>query len=127
MMLEADGIIANLTPWRGVSADVGTVYELGFMCALNKAAYAYTNVAPGHFARLVAHYGGRYVVGPGGTPRGPDGLAMEDYGMMDNLMLPGGVESRGGTVVIGNAPHHAVDTDTEAFAEVLRLMADRYL
>ncbi len=46
MMLEADGIIANLTPWRGVSADVGTVYELGFMCALNKAAYAYTNVAP---------------------------------------------------------------------------------
>ncbi len=45
MMLEAGAIIANLTPWRGIAADVGTVYELGFMCALDKIVYAYTNIA----------------------------------------------------------------------------------
>ena len=32
-MKEADAIIANLTPFRGPSADTGTVYELGYMAA----------------------------------------------------------------------------------------------
>lgn len=127
MMHEADGIIANLTPWRGISADAGTVYELGFMSALGKACYAYTNVAAGHFQRTAAHYGGRYAADPAGKLRGPDGLAMEDYDMMDNLMLPGGVERRGGEVVIGAAPPGAIDTDTAAFEECLRIMARTYL
>ena len=30
MMIEADAIIANLTPFRGPGADAGTVYELGY-------------------------------------------------------------------------------------------------
>jgi nucleoside 2-deoxyribosyltransferase len=127
MMQEAAGIIANLTPWRGISADVGTVYELGFMCALGKACYAYTNVARDHFTRTMEHYGGRYVRDAAGRTRGPDGLAMENYQMMDNLMLPGGIERRGGVVVIGNAPPDAIDTDTTAFEEVLGIMKARYL
>ena len=127
MMLEADGIIANLTPWRGISADAGTVYELGFMCALNKACYAYTNVARDHFLRTVDFYGGRFASDNHGRVRGPDGLAMENYDMMDNLMLPGGIAQRGGSVVIGNAPADAIDTDTEAFEECLSIMAKKYL
>jgi len=35
-MREADVCIANLTPFRGVSADPGTVYELGYMAAEGK-------------------------------------------------------------------------------------------
>ena len=31
MMIEADAMIANLTPFRGPGADAGTVYELGYM------------------------------------------------------------------------------------------------
>src|SRR6476620_11538350 len=31
LMDQADVIIANLTPFRGPSADAGTVYELGYM------------------------------------------------------------------------------------------------
>jgi len=123
MMLEADAIIANLTPWRGISADAGTVYELGFMCALDKIAYAYTNIAKRHFERVADYYHGRHATDAEGTPRGPDGLAMEDYELMDNLMLPGGAERRGGKVVIGNAAPDAVYTDTAAFAECLRLIA----
>src|SRR5262245_1313471 len=37
LMEQADAIIANLTPFRGPSADAGTVYELGFMLGLAHA------------------------------------------------------------------------------------------
>src|SRR3981189_899 len=36
MMIEADAIIANLTPFRGPGADAGTVYELGYMAGTGK-------------------------------------------------------------------------------------------
>ncbi|HMQ57215.1 MAG TPA: nucleoside 2-deoxyribosyltransferase, partial [Rhizobiaceae bacterium] len=123
IMAEADAIIANLTPWRGVSADAGTVYELGFMCALGKIVYAYTNVAASHFERVRAHYGEDGLADGPGMWRGPDGLRFEDFGMMDNLMLQGGVERRGGKVVIGNAAPDALYTDTTAFAKCLSLLA----
>ena len=45
-MREADVCIANLTPFRGVSADPGTVYELGYMAAEGKPVFAYTNDDP---------------------------------------------------------------------------------
>jgi nucleoside 2-deoxyribosyltransferase len=127
MMYEADGVIANLTPYRGISTDVGTAYEVGFMCALGKAVYAYTNVARGHLQRQIDYYGGRYTTDASGHFRGSDGLTVDNFDMMDNLMLPGGIERRGGVVVIGNAPPESVDTDTTAFEECLRIMAKKYL
>ncbi|MGO7161517.1 nucleoside 2-deoxyribosyltransferase, partial [Rhizobium johnstonii] len=33
-----------------------------------------------------------------GRPRGPDGIAIENHGMADNLMIDGGVEATGGKV-----------------------------
>lgn len=36
-------LIANLTPFRGPSADVGTAYELGFARALGRPVFGYTN------------------------------------------------------------------------------------
>ena len=36
LMRGCDAIIANLTPYRGASADVGTAFELGFMRAFGK-------------------------------------------------------------------------------------------
>ena len=35
-MNRADGVIANLTPFRGIAADPGTVFELGYMCGAGK-------------------------------------------------------------------------------------------
>src|SRR6185312_15423432 len=79
MMDTADAIIANLTPYHGVSADVGTCYELGYMCAQGKLAYAYTNVAADMRTRTVAHYGGDVVTDATGRWRGGrDGLAVGD-------------------------------------------------
>src|ERR1700755_2867620 len=43
MMIEADAIIANLTPFRGPGADAGTVYELGFMAGRGKLCLGYSN------------------------------------------------------------------------------------
>jgi nucleoside 2-deoxyribosyltransferase len=43
MMLGCDAIIANLTPFRGPSADDGTAFELGFFDALGRPAFAYSN------------------------------------------------------------------------------------
>ncbi len=40
LIQECDAVIANLTPFRGTSADVGTVYEIGLAKGLNKMVLA---------------------------------------------------------------------------------------
>jgi len=86
-MHRADIIIANLTPWRGPSADVGTAFELGFMQAASKPSFAYTNDANGMLDRMrlldpgVRHDPSR----AGWVDR--DGLLVETFGCGDNLML----------------------------------------
>lgn len=127
MMLEADAVIANLTPFRGIAADTGTSYELGFMCALGKPVFAYTNVAANHFTRIMGHYDGVATVDETGRYRGADGLSIENFDMVDNLMLHGGIVRRGGAVVVGNAPAEAVYTDLMAFRECLRQAAELLL
>ena len=42
---SCDALIANLTPFRGPSADPGTVYELGFMRALGRPVSGFMNTA----------------------------------------------------------------------------------
>ncbi len=37
-------VIANITPFMGPSAEVGTAYEMGFAHALGKKVFAYTNI-----------------------------------------------------------------------------------
>ena len=125
MMLSADAIIANLTPFRGIAADTGTSFELGFMCALGKAAFAYTNVAANHYSRVLAYYDGAVAKGEDGHKRGPDGLSVEDFEMIDNLMLHGGIERRGGAVVVGNADPAALYTDLTAFEACLAIAVEK--
>ena len=125
LMDSADAIIANLTPFRGIAADTGTVYELGFMCGRGKIAYAYSNVADDHYARTRAYYGGDTHHTPDGRERGRDGLSLEDFDMVDNLMLDGGVERRGGVMVRREVPEAERYTNTSAFEECLKLLASR--
>ena len=106
LMLEADAII-------------------GFMCALGKAVFAYTNVAANHYRRVLAHYHGDVEMAEDGHLRGPDGLSVENFDMVDNLMLHGGIERRGGTVVVGHAAPDALYTDLAAFEACLAIAAER--
>lgn len=127
MMLEADAIIANLTPYRGIAADTGTTFELGFMCGLGKPVFAYTNVRKNHFERTTEFYQGNLVQDATGRMRGPDGLAVENCDMIDNLMLHGGIVRRGGAVVIGDAALDRLYTDLSAFEDCLKIAKERML
>ncbi len=42
LMDSCDAIIANLTPFRGISADPGTVFEVGYMVGQGKPAFGFT-------------------------------------------------------------------------------------
>jgi len=68
-----DAMVANITPFRGASADVGTAWEMGFMRALGRPVVAWTTDTRDYAARIR-----------------PDGLLIEDFGLADNLMLAGG-------------------------------------
>lgn len=126
LMRSADMIIANLTPFRGVAADTGTCFELGFMCALERPAFAYTNEPRDLYRRVSDHFDGK-IGSESGTPRAPDGMSVEDFDMVDNLMMHGGIENRGGVVVVGNAAPDRMMTDLTAFRQVLEIAADRLL
>ena len=86
LIAAADLGIANLTPFRGPSADAGTVFELGLLLGLGKPAFAYTNEAADYLARVT---GAGPVSYDAAAARWRDaaGLAIEDFGNADNLMI----------------------------------------
>lgn len=127
MMNSAQAIIANLTPFRGLHADTGTVFELGYMCGQGKAAFAYSNVTSNHYQRVLAFYGGRVETAADGRLRGPDGISVEDFEMNENLMLDGGIAARGGSWVTHDAPEATRYADTTAFEAILKVAAERLL
>uniref|UniRef100_A0A7C1SXL3 Nucleoside 2-deoxyribosyltransferase n=1 Tax=Agrobacterium albertimagni TaxID=147266 RepID=A0A7C1SXL3_9HYPH len=124
-MNRADGVIANLTPFRGIAADPGTVFELGYMCGAGKIVACYTNVAETHYQRTLAWYEGKLSADGEGRMRGPDGHSLEDFDMIENLMLHGGVERRGGPVAVHPADPVQLYTDLTAFEQCLKALSER--
>jgi nucleoside 2-deoxyribosyltransferase len=127
LMVSADLIIANLTPFRGVSADVGTVFELGFMCARGCPAFAFSNCSENHFERVSDLYGGEIRLDTDGRYRGPDGLSLENFDMTDNLMLDGGIAARSGTIITRKVSPERLFLDLTAFEECLNLAVQKVL
>lgn len=121
LMNSADAIIANLTPFRGIAADPGTCFELGYMIAQGKPAFAYTNQRADNAERTRGFYGGKTACDASGLERGPDGIMIEDMGFVDNLMLHGSIVNHGGSVVVGDAGHDSLYTDMTAFRAVLAI------
>ena len=91
-------IIANLTPFRGPSADVGTVYEVGFARGLGLKLFGYATVAAGFLDRTLAAIGGARQQ-PDGSWRDADGLLVEQFGLFDNLMIEAAISDSGGDLV----------------------------
>jgi len=85
MMDAADAIIANLTPFRGPSADAGTVYELGYMAGRGKFCLAYSN-DPALYVERVKRFGA-VTKSTDGHLTDKDGLTVENFGWPDNLMM----------------------------------------
>ncbi len=119
MMREADAGIFNLTPFRGPSADVGTVFELGMMVALGKPVFAYTNVADDLLTRLKV-YPGLTLDDDAAAWRDPLGMSAEDFGNADNLMLDEALAVQGRQIHRGAVPAAERFTDLAGFEACLR-------
>ena len=120
LMRSCDLLIANLTPFRGPSADAGTVYELGFMRGLGRPVYGYSNLEGSFFERTKALLADRLRKRRDGTLEDDQGMALEDLDLEDNLMIAGA-----GPIFRRAAPDDALFTDLEAFRQCVRAAADR--
>ena len=111
----ADALIANLTPFRGPSADVGTVFELGFMRALGRPVFGWSNTTLDFLSRTRAHLGRLAAQAPDGTWRDGEAMALERFGCLDNLMVDGAVFASGGSLEVDEVPAAARWTELAAF------------
>lgn len=118
-----DALIANLTPFRGPSADVGTVFELGFMRALGRPVFGYSNVAQRFGARTLATLGGRARRRADGAWEDGEGMAVEDFDRHDNLMLDGGIAASGGVFETEEVPADRRWRDLSAFTRCVAAAA----
>ena len=126
VMDGCDLIIANMTPFRGPSADAGTCYEIGYMRAQGKPVFAYTNTTATYLERVERFYGDALDRRPdAGRIEDPARMAVEDFGLRDNLMLEGAVRSGAAEAVIcaADAPTDALFEDLEAFKACVALAA----
>ena len=120
MMERADFGICNLTPFRGPSADAGTVFELGLMVGLRKRVFAYTNDASDYARRV----GSALPDDHRDRRRDQSDMAIEDFGNVDNLMLEWAVrESSGHPIVRHGANAAELYRDLTGFEQCLRLAA----
>jgi nucleoside 2-deoxyribosyltransferase len=92
MMEECGAVIANLTPFRGPSADAGTLVEVGWFLGRGRPVFGYSNAA-----EPFAERSRRQVEA---VPDPLPGLAIEGFGLPDNLMVPGAVLAGGGHPVV---------------------------
>ena len=106
LIRSCDLMIANLTPFRGPSADVGTVYEVGFMRALGRPVCGYATTATPFTQRTLDHaaaHGGA-TTGADGFSRDAAGMVIEQFGLFDNLMIEAGILGSGGVLVVEAIP-----------------------
>ncbi len=119
-------LIANLTPFRSPSADVGTAYELGFARGLGLPVFGYTNVAGGFLARTREYLADCVRERPSGQFEDSHQMVMEDFDLTDNLMLDGAVHADGSEIVVNPAPTATRFTDLAGFEECLRRAARHF-
>lgn len=119
-MRRCDAIIANLSPFRGPSADPGTCYELGFMRALGRRCFGYSNDPRPFVDRIRAALGADLGVLADGRMVGADGLTLESFELADNLMLDHAVRADGASIVIVPEPGLAA---SQAFKRSVGLAA----
>jgi nucleoside 2-deoxyribosyltransferase len=122
MMIEADAIIANLTPFRGPGADAGTVYELGYMAGRGKPCFGYSN-DPSSYATRVRQF--TDVITREGRLVDASGLTVEDFGLTDNLMMIHALDLHGCALVIPQQAPADIWHDLGAFETCVRMAAER--
>ncbi len=124
LIQQADIIIANLTPFRGPSADVGTVYELGLARGLGKVLAGYSNDQTPFLQRTFGEFGsGELHSQNSGEIHDRNGHKIEEFGLADNLMIEGGIHAAGGLFMTHDARPEERYTDLTAFERLLQQLA----
>ena len=111
-MDSCDAVIANLTPFRGISADPGTVFEVGYIIGQGKAAFGFTMDR--------RHYRER----AGAADRDELGHSIEDFEMNDNLMIEGGLQESGGQLLVAEQPGEHRFFSAELFRRCVQALID---
>jgi nucleoside 2-deoxyribosyltransferase len=122
LMKEADAIIANLTPFRGPSADAGTIYELGYMAACGKLCLGYSNESALYADRVarftvVEHCDDRLI--------DAEKLTVENFRLSDNLMMIHALDLYGCPLVVPRIAPADIWHDLTSFEECVKLAATR--
>ncbi len=97
LMRDCDLVVANMTPFRGVSMDVGTAFEMGFMAALGRPVWGYT---------LDGRIYADRVLQKNTTGFDEQGCTIEQFDMADNLMMVGAAYLSGGDIEMQSSPQH---------------------
>ena len=100
LIRNSQGVIANLMPFRGPSADVGTVYEVGMARGLGKIIVGYTDDPYNFYERTC-----KWILDQGFNPSVKNNrladnndMEIENFSMVDNLMIEGGIIASGGKI-----------------------------
>lgn len=86
LLHSCGAVLANMSPFRGPSMDIGTGYEMGVAKGLGKPVVGYTSDKRVYEARVPV-----------------DGLLIEAFDMVDNLMVHCGAEA------IYHTPREAIE------------------
>lgn len=125
LMDSADCIIANMTPYNGVSCDIGTGFEIGYMRGKQKPIFAYSNISQDFLARQKSMFA--YYTDAQNIYRDKDtDMAFVNFNCTDNPMLDGAVADTHDGIVFTpptNAPTvHETHTRLDVFEQVLQHM-----
>jgi nucleoside 2-deoxyribosyltransferase len=104
-----------VTPFRGPSADVGTVYEVGFMRALGRPVFGYATTEEPYASRVASFASSVRSDG--------DGMRIEPFGLFDNLMLQAAIVESGGELVTEEMRGQSRWTDLSVFERCLQVAA----
>jgi len=122
LIQDCDIVIANITPFRGPSADVGTVFEIGYARGLGKPVYTYSNDSRPFSQRTVDWVKSTH------RPQWTDtevtvdnhGLSIEEFDMVDNLMIQEAVKC----VTVGQVRYDEYYTSLKVFEACLEWIAE---
>lgn len=123
LMDDADCCIANLTPFRGPSADVGTVLEMGYMIGQGKPVFGYSNDNRHYIKRvLYGGYGGKRSSSHDDN-RWIDRqeALIEDFGLHDNIMIDCSIRHQGFSMIVPDVNH---DMSLYTFERCLKSCVD---
>lgn len=125
MIRSADLGICNLTPFRGPNADAGTVFELGLLVGLGKRVFGYTNVTDDFLDRCKRADPAVTFDPTANAWRDVNGMAIENFGNADNLMIDNSLIEHGGyPIVRHSASRDSLFHDLVGFERCLRLAAE---